>query len=91
MAGKARLITLESRNATIDAITATTIARLVGAASRNVTAGAVRRVTMIGRQTRCVRWSSALPQSASVKNFSCTNASMSRLVIALCRLVCARL
>ena len=46
MAGKARLITVESRNATIDTITATTIARLVGAASRNVTAGAVRRVTI---------------------------------------------
>lgn len=80
MAGKARLITVESRNATIDTITATTIARLVGAASRNVTAGAVRRVTMTGRQTRCVRWSSALSQSTLVKNFSCTNASMSRLV-----------
>jgi hypothetical protein len=39
VAGKARLITVESRNATIDTITATTIARLVGAASRNVTAG----------------------------------------------------
>src|SRR5262249_4564241 len=60
MAGKARLITLESRNATIDTITATTIARLVGAASRNVTAGAVRRVTMTGRQTRGVRWASAV-------------------------------
>ena len=39
MAGKARSITVESRNATIDTITATTIARLVGAASRNVIAG----------------------------------------------------
>src|SRR6185312_3577002 len=53
MAGKARLITVESRNATIDTITATTIARLVGAALRNVIAGAVRRVTMAGCQTRC--------------------------------------
>jgi hypothetical protein len=38
VAGNARLITVESRNATIDTITATTIARLAGAASRNVTA-----------------------------------------------------
>jgi hypothetical protein len=65
VAGKARLITVESRNATIDTITATTIARLVGAASRNVTAVAVRRVTMMtAGQTRCVRWSSALSQTA---------------------------
>ena len=33
MADKARLITVESRNATIDTITATTIARLVGVAA----------------------------------------------------------
>ena len=39
MAGKARLITVESRNATIGTITATTIARLVGAGPRNVIAG----------------------------------------------------
>jgi hypothetical protein len=64
VAGKARLITVESRNATIDTINATTIARLVGAASRNVTAGAVGRVTMTGRQTRCVRCD-RLPASAA--------------------------
>jgi hypothetical protein len=65
--GRARLITVQSRNATIDTITATTIARLDGAASRNVTAEAVRRVTMTGRHTCCVRQSAALSQSALVK------------------------
>jgi hypothetical protein len=87
MAGKARLITVESRNATIDTITATTIARLVGGASRSVTAGAVRRVAMTGHQNRCVRCSSALSQSAFVNKFSCTNASVSQLAIALFQLV----
>jgi ABC-type ATPase with predicted acetyltransferase domain len=37
---QATLITVDSRNATIDTITATTIARLVGVVSRNVTARA---------------------------------------------------
>jgi hypothetical protein len=55
---------VESRNATIDTITATTIARLVGVASRNVNARAVRRVTMTGRQTRCARCD-RLPVSAA--------------------------
>ncbi|OBI27631.1 hypothetical protein A5709_04870 [Mycobacterium sp. E1386] len=59
----------------MDTVTATTIARLVGAASRKVTAGAVRWVTMALRQIPCVR--GAWFQSAFLRLFSCVNASMS--------------